>query len=103
MTVYWITFRIAEKTINQRSYEERYEALQAAILGPAGTYWSEPTSFVAFDSPQSIDQISSACKAAIAPSVDLFLIRQMDSRVARICGANADKDIFRLMPYLKQI
>ena len=103
MAVYWITFRIAEKTINQRSYEERYEALQAAILGRAGTCWSEPTSFVAFDSPQSIDQIATACKAAIAPSADLFLIRQMDTKAARICGANADRDIFKLMPYLKQI
>lgn len=103
MATYWITFRIEQRTVNGRSYAERYEALQQAVLGSATRYWQEPTSFIAFETSASIDAVSTVCKASIAPSHDLFLVREMDKQNARICGQNGDKDIQDLMPYLKAI
>jgi hypothetical protein len=103
MATFWITFRIADERVDSKSYEDRYNALMVVIQKVATQWWAEPTSFIAFLSTQSIDSIANACKKAIAPSFDLFLIREMDAKVARICGKNGDKDIFILMPYLKVI
>jgi hypothetical protein len=103
MATYWISFRIDERTIQGRGYQERYDALHEAVLSSAPRYWKETTSFIAFESTDSIDGIAQACKGAIAPSYDLFLIRTMDSKDARICGQNADRDIYVLMPYLQAI
>ncbi len=104
MAVFWITFRISEKTVSGRSYETRYTDLVEAIqTSAAGTkYWQEPTSFLAFESIHPIETLAARFKAKIAPSYDLFLLRQMDVKDAMICGQFDDQDIFTLMPYLKK-
>ncbi|HEY8037953.1 MAG TPA: hypothetical protein VIF37_20450 [Methylobacter sp.] len=103
MTTYWITFRIADARVGSKSYEDRYNALIEAIDTVATGFWGETTSFIAFSSGKSIDTIAAACKSAIAPTHDLFLIRVMDTKSAIICGKNEDQDIFALMPYLKKL
>jgi hypothetical protein len=101
MAVYWITFRISENTVNGRSYEDRYRALQEAVTRRATQFWDQPTSFLVFSSLAEIGTLASEFKRAIAPSHDLFLIREMDTKSAILCGNNQDRDIFGMMPYLK--
>ena len=60
-------------------------------------------SFIVFDSISSIDGLAYKFKATIAPSKDLFLLRVMDSRSARICGRITDQTIFMVMPYVEVI
>jgi hypothetical protein len=103
MSSYWVTFRIADRVVNGRTYDVRYEALKDAIKRHASKWWLEPTSFIAFSSANDIGAISAACKAAIVPQYDMFLIRKMDEKSAIICGANEDRDIYEMMPYLKSI
>jgi hypothetical protein len=103
MATYWITFRIADATVAGRSYEDRYNSLVKIITDNSATWWGKTTSYLAFTWDESIDSIAAKCKAAIAPSQDLFLIREMDKQSARICGKNDDDDIYKLMPYLKSI
>lgn len=103
MTTYWITFRIADARVGTKTYEDRYNAFIEVIRSTATSWWAEPTSFIAFSSEKSIEGIATACKAAIATTHDLFLIRVMDTKSAIICGKNEDQDIFTLMPYLKKI
>ena len=103
MATYWITFRIADATVSGRSYEERYNALVKLITDNSPKWWGQTTSYLAFTWDQSIESIAGKCKAAIAPSHDLFLIREMDKQSARICGKNDDKDIYELVPYLQSI
>ena len=102
MAAYWVTFRISEKTVGGKDYETRYTALVGAIHSAAAKYWQEPTSFLAFESSKSIEDLGATFKRQIAPSHDLFLIRQMDVKDALICGDSEDEDIFDLMPYLKK-
>ena len=101
MSAYWITFRIDDSSIGGRSYDKRYLALQDAVQSSASKWWVESTSFIAFEAIADIAVLARAFKTAIAPSHDLFLIRQMDTQSAIICGKVNDKDIFNLMPYLK--
>jgi hypothetical protein len=103
MAALWLTFRIADRTVGSLTYDDRLKALQEAVRLRASKWWRKPTSFIAFESSEDIGTLASACKSAIAPSHDLFLIREMDRQSAIICGNNDDDDIFKLMPYLKKL
>lgn len=103
MATYWITFRIADVTVAGRSYEDRYNALVKIVTDTSPKWWGQTTSYLAFTSDQSIGSIATKFKAAVAPSHDLFLLREMDKQSARICGKNDDRDIYDLMPYLQSI
>lgn len=108
MTVYWLTFRLADKHTVKGSYDDRYDRLLDVIGRYSTLDWSETSSFVCFRSDESITTIGQTLKQAIDPSVDLFLIRKLSSPAAVICGAYKETDIFRLMStdgetYLKKI
>jgi hypothetical protein len=60
--------------------------------------WDEPTSFFAFSSAYAIDVVALACKLAIAPSADMFLIREIDRQEARVCGLVLNRTIFKPFP-----
>lgn len=103
MKTYWVSYRIADVTVDGRSYENRYNAFVDGITEILQTWWSETTSYYAFTSPKGIGDVAARLKAAIKPSHDLFLLREMDARAARICGKNDDQNIFKLMPYLQLV
>lgn len=103
MTVYWLTFRLHEETMSGRSYEQRYEALYKAVDEHSSKWWLDPTSFIALESQFGIGTIAAACKAAIAPSHDLVLIREMNTKSALLVGHTTSNTIFELMPYLKNL
>lgn len=103
MAVYWLTFRVENQSVGGRSYDVRRQSLYDTIRQRTSRWWLKPTSFIAFESSHSIDALAAACQQAIAPSHDLFLIREMDTKSAIICGNNDDRDIYQLMPYLKTL
>jgi hypothetical protein len=101
MAAFWLTFRLHGDKISGSSYEERYDALTTAVDKLSTQWWVEPTSFIAFESTQTIASIAAACKRAVAPTHDLVLIRQMDTQSALLVGQAAGATIYALMPYLK--
>lgn len=109
MAAYWLTFRIHDETTAKGTYDERYDALVAAIKKNATLWWGETTSFMAFQSAGSLEALTAAFKRAIDPDKDLFLMRKMDTKDAIICGRSDDADIYRLMvgetgsTYLKKL
>jgi hypothetical protein len=103
VAVVWISFRIANKTINGQSYQDRLDALNDIVMVSATTYWDVTTSFYAIETPSSAAQIAANVKAALEPSADIALVRAMDTKDAYIVGANNDDDIFALIPYLKKL
>ena len=109
MAVCWISFRIAKKDVGGKTYEQRYSALEQAIDDISTTVWKETTSFIIFETSTSFETAANNFKATIAPSTDLFLMRQMETKKATICGKYDDEDIFDLMvdaegtTYLKKL
>jgi hypothetical protein len=103
MTVYWLTFRLHEEKISGSSYEQRYKALYDAIDKASTKWWTEPTSFVTFESAQAIGTIAAAIKQAIAPTHDVVLLRMMDTQSAMLIGTALDRGIYDLIPYLKNV
>ena len=101
MAFYWMTFRIADKTINGRKYEQRYQDVVETVSINASKMWTEPTSFIAFESANSIQSLGQALVSAIAPTDDMFLIREVDKQSALLGGWNNDDKIFDMISYLK--
>jgi hypothetical protein len=105
MSTYWISFRLGDIAVGGKSYSDRWDALNAAVVAASvGTnYWSKTSSFFVFVSDYSIGQLGARFKAVISPAHDLFLMRSLDTKSAVVCGKNDDADIFTLMPYLEKI
>lgn len=102
MATYWITFRIEYEEVGGKSYQQRYDAFIDKLDALSTKWWPETTSFVAFESSYGIDALTAALKASIMPSKDLFLIRAMDNKEARVVGANSNPNIHEMMDYLKK-
>ena len=102
MSVYWLTFRIHEAEVGGRSQERRSADLNETIRKVTTQWWVESSSFIVLESSHGLVHIITSCKAAIAPSHDLLLVRAMDTKSAYITGLVQDQDIFKLMPYLKK-
>jgi hypothetical protein len=103
MATYWMTFRIDDEIVRGKDWKERYNALISAIDRNSTKSWFETTSFVAFESLSSLDGLAYKFKAIIAPSCDMFLLTEMHSRSARLCGRITDQAIFDLMPFLEAV
>jgi hypothetical protein len=58
MTIYWITFHIEEEIVGGKNWNDRYNALIAAIDRNSSRWWYETTSFIVFDSISSIDGLA---------------------------------------------
>lgn len=102
MAIYWLTFRIEQRTVSGDSDDYRRERLYEAIRTLADRHWwVEPTSFILFQSEHDIDQIIGLVREAIAEPHDIVLIRNAEHKTARVLG-KVDPDLFKLMPYLEQ-
>lgn len=88
MTVHWITFRIADKTVGGKSYDERYDALIEAIKGHRlpGHWWHDPTSFWLVSSNSTRMQIAASVKKAISISTDLVVIGSVEHTGVSLVG-----------------
>lgn len=94
MAVYWVSYRINDDgAANQRQY-----ALLKAIQLCQRRYWDRIGGFVLFESEHTLGYISEVLRAKIDPSQDLFLLGEMDGQAVRLCGANTDRDIMRMLP-----
>jgi len=100
MATYWVTFRIADKTVDGETYATRHKALTDTINLHCSNWWVESTSFLLFESKNTLDQLAGVLKASVSDE-DLFLIRACEGANARIYGNVSDDDVFTLMPYLK--
>lgn len=90
MDVFWITFRVENKTVGGREYLARYNAMIDALSSHCVDHWEEPTSFFLLKSNSSATQIAASVKSAIAPSVDLVVIGSMNYTGITVIGRVAD-------------
>ncbi|MFN3764510.1 MAG: hypothetical protein ACK4R3_02965 [Aliihoeflea sp.] len=99
MATHWLSFRLADNS----TYSERYDKLLEAIRERSSKWWLETSAFLVFDTTHDIDQIAAAAKAAVDPRFDIVLIGMTDFKSARLIGASQDKDIFGLIPFVKNV
>lgn len=98
-----ISFRIADKTINGRTYDERYEALIEAVRGIIeGKHWDQSTAFILVQTNMTTERVCDTCCKALEPSHDLVLVMSVTHKAAYIGGKNDDNDIYSIIEFLKK-
>lgn len=103
MAEYAISFRIQDKTVSGRTYDDRYNALIEALRLGTSRSWEETTAFVVISNSRTIDQVAAACKLAIAPSEDIVLILSVNTKAGRVIGNVQDQDLFVLIPFVQKV
>lgn len=86
MATYWLTFRIHA----DRTYQERYDDFIGLVNEWGTGFWDEPTSFIAMESAQSIDDIGRALKTALNEHTDIMVIREIGVDSTRYVGEPSD-------------
>jgi len=85
MANFIVTFRLEHGT----DYRERYESLmeQLATVSNGGS-WDETSSFAAFTSHRSLDDVYSALylQSRFSPSTDTMVIIDLTNRKKKACG-----------------
>jgi hypothetical protein len=103
-TIYWLNFRIEDDDqVRKPNHKARYEALVEIVEEYALTWWRQSPSLYIFDTNIAIDNIAPLFKKCINPELDYVIIGQLDAKEARIAGRYNDKDIFQIVPFLKEM
>lgn len=103
MAIYWMSFTLDSKIVDGKDYSTRWSALTHDVKSISTGWWEETTAFLIFETTKTISEVASVAKAAVSPAHDIVLIRKMDAQSAVIFGPVSDKDVFKLMPYLKTV
>lgn len=101
MRKYWVTFRLKDNASYQVRYQQFIQSI-SDVVG-SGSFWEEPTSFIAFESEYSTDQIASHIKKAIEPSTDVALLCQIGFDDYRLIGTAEDNTVYDLFRTLKKV
>jgi hypothetical protein len=104
MSNYCVSFRIANKTVNGRSYSDRRQELIDKIREEHRGYWDETTSFILVES--SLDTVAITRKGASALSAadDLLFIFDPDDMSAAYFGRIESVDVLRsFFPRLQKV
>jgi hypothetical protein len=86
MAKFIVTYRLRDN----RTYEERYEALLAQINEAGTGFWEAGTSLVAMETKLGIAELGAKLKKAVDPAVDLIFIREIDVKNTGYVGDPGD-------------
>ena len=104
MSNYCVTFRLANKPVNGKTYEERRQLLIDNVHTPGAGYWDEPTSF--FLAASNLDTEAFAAKACkgLSASEDLIFVMDPADKSACYFGPVKHVDVLRsFFPKLKKV
>ena len=102
MSVFMVSFRIADRTTVIGSYDERYGSVNTAIkLLTTGKYWSETTSFFLIESDLNSAELATSIDRAslLDHGVDLLVCVNLSKRGYKVVGDNRDQDIDAMMAH----
>ncbi|MDM9619062.1 hypothetical protein [Rhizobium sp. S96] len=74
MATYFLSFRIADKTVNGKTYSERREAMINAVHSQGNGFWEGTTSFICLESPLSTWNIAAKASAPLSKNDDMLVI-----------------------------
>lgn len=104
MATYCVSFRIANRTINGKSYDERRQRLIDNMTTKGLGFWDETTSFVLVESNLSTDEFATKACAGLSKRDDLVFLFDPDDSSAVYFGALDRRDVLSsFFPYLKKL
>lgn len=104
MSTYCITFRIADQTVNGKSYVERRAALVEAAHRDNDGYWEETTSFILAGSALDTDTFAKRVVRPLSSAHDMAVIFDPADMSACGFGKIENFDVLRsFFPKLKKL
>lgn len=105
MATYWISFRIGVETTGKGTWQQRYNAFTDELGELSRSSWDETTSFLVFSSGYNIAQIGTQLRQHLSRKHDVFLIRELERKSARVYGTFTDdyNGLYDLMDYVIDI
>lgn len=74
MATYFLSFRIADKTVNAKTYAERRQAMIDAVRTKGLGFWDGTTSFLVMESGLSTQAIAARASAPLSSVDDMLVV-----------------------------
>lgn len=93
MYQYAITFRIANKTVGGKSYDDRYEQLLSNLREEGFGFWDETTSFALVESRLGTYELGKRASRGLSQRHDLLFLFDPEDMSACYFGAVEHEDV----------
>jgi len=93
MFTYCVTFRIVNKTVNGKSYDDRRQQMLAAFDEKDVGFWDEPTSFILANSSLTADSFAKRLSKGLSSTDDLLFVFEISDHSASYFGALQHEDV----------
>ena len=104
MSNYNVTFRLANRTVNGKSYDERRQQLIDNVHTPGKGYWEEPTSFFLAESNLNTNDFAAKACKGLSAADDLVFVFDSADMSASYFGQVKEVDVLRsFFPKLKKV
>jgi len=101
---YCVTFRIANKTVGGKTYDERRQQLIDNIYSTQGGYWEETTSFFFAGSALNTPAFAAKACEGLSAADDLVVVFDPTDMSASYFGPLKHGDVLRsFLPKLKKV
>jgi hypothetical protein len=101
---YWITFRIADKTVGAKTYSDRRQALIDAAYTKGSGWWDEPASFVFVSNPSGTEAFTKKLGAALSATDDLLVVHNTGDGSSAYFGDVKHPDVLKsFLPGAKKV
>ena len=101
---YYVTFRISDKTIGGKTYNDRYQSLMAAAKKANGGFWPETTSFILAESNLETYAFAESLSKDLSKNHDLVVVIDPTDDSAGCFGVLEHEDILKsFFPKLKKV
>lgn len=95
MNTYAVTFRIANRTVGGRTYQDRYDALNAELQNSGGGLWFDTTSFYLVESDETTFEFGERLVRGLDETHDMLAAFDPKDMSACYFGNIAAEDVFR--------
>ncbi|MCJ2096992.1 hypothetical protein MKK67_31430 [Methylobacterium sp. J-072] len=95
MDTYCVTFRIADRAVNGKSYSERRDKLVENVRSKGGGYWDETTSFFLVESNLNTPSFAAQAADGLSEQYDMLFVFDPKDMSACYFGAVTHVDVLR--------
>ncbi|MBO0347511.1 hypothetical protein J0X15_19935 [Roseibium sp. CAU 1637] len=95
MSNYCVTFRIAKKAVEGKSYSDRYDQLADGIHDGSAGYWSEPTSFILVGSNLDTESFAKKAIKGLSREEDMLFVFDPEDMSACYFGAIEHEEVLK--------
>jgi hypothetical protein len=95
MFTYYVTFRIANDTVNGKTYAERRQTLVDNVRSAGAGFWDETTSFFLIESNLDTNAMGAKATSGLSAAKDMVVVIDPTDQSAAYFGAVQHVDVLQ--------